>query len=121
MDAVTTIVTTSISAVATSVVAISNIWMNSQRKKDKEEALKIANRNAAKNSIQNMITQDIIRAEILHKMPENRDNIENEYIEYHDKNDGNGTVSRQYVEYCEWFREQEKKLQKNKRYATKKT
>ena len=85
--------------------------MNSQRKKDKEEALQVAERNAAKTSIQNMITQDIIRAEILKKMPENRDNIENEYLDYH-ANKGNGTVTRQYAEYVQWFEEQEKKLTK---------
>ena len=118
MDA-TAIVTTSITAIATTIVAISNIWMNSQRKKDRDEALKVAERNAAKNSIQNMITQDIIRAELLHKMPENRDNIESEYTEYHN-NDGNGTVTRQYVEYLDWYKEQEQKLQKNKCRATKK-
>ena len=107
----TAIITTSITAIATVIVAISNIYMNSQRKKDKEEARQMAERNAAKTSIQNMITQDIIRAEILHKMPENRDNIENEYSEYH-KCGGNGTVTRQYVEYLDWFKEQEQKLTK---------
>lgn len=109
----TAIITTTITAIATTIVAISNIYMNSQRKKDKQESIQLAQRNAAKNSIQNMITQDIIRAEILKKMPENRDSIENEYIEYH-KNNGNGSVTRQYAEYLEWFKEQEKKLTKSK-------
>ena len=108
---ITAVITTSISAIATSIVAVSNIYMNSQRKKDKEEARQMAERNAAKTSIQNMITQDIIRAEILKKMPENRDNIENEYLDYH-QNKGNGTVTRQYSEYLEWYKEQEKKLTK---------
>lgn len=108
---VTAIITTTITAFATTIVAISNIYMNSQRKKDKEEAMRVAERNAAKSSIQNMITQDIIRAEILKKMPENRDNIENEYLDYH-KNGGNGTVTRQYAEYLEWYKEQEQKLDK---------
>ena len=106
---ITAIVTTSISAVATVIVAITNLYMNSQRKKDKEEARQLAERNAAKSSIQNMITQDIIRAELLKKMPENRDSIENEYIVYHQAG-GNGTITRQYREYCEWYGEQEKKL-----------
>ena len=61
----TAIITTTITAIATTIVAITNIYMNSQRKKDKEEARQIAERNAAKSSIQNMITQDIIRAELL--------------------------------------------------------
>jgi hypothetical protein len=107
----TAIVTTTITAIATVIVAISNIWMNSQRKKDKEEAKRLAEKNAAKSSIQNMITQDIIRAEILKKMPENRDSIENEYIEYHQCG-GNGTITRQYSDYLEWYSEQEKKLTK---------
>ena len=108
MDA-TAIVTTSITAIATVVVAITNIYMNSQRKKDKEEAKQLAEKNAAKSSIQNMITQDIIRTEILGKMPENRDNIELELAQYV-ANGGNGSVNRQYHEYCDWYNEQEKKL-----------
>lgn len=107
----TAIITTTITACATVIVAVSNIYMNSQRKKDKIEAKQMAERNAAKSSIQNMITQDIIRAEILHKMPENRDSVENEYVSYH-QNGGNGTITRQYAEYLEWFSEQEKKLTK---------
>jgi hypothetical protein len=107
----TAIITTTITALATTIVAITNIYMNSQRKKDKEETMMATERNAAKSSIQNMITQDIIRAELLHKMPENRDNIENEYLEYH-KNGGNGTVTRQYAEYLDWYKEQEKSLTK---------
>ena len=107
----TAIITTTITAFATTIVAISNIYMNSQRKKDKEETMMATERNAAKSSIQNMITQDIIRAELLHKMPENRDNIENEYLEYH-KNGGNGTVTRQYAEYLDWYKEQELSLTK---------
>lgn len=107
---VTAIVTTTITAIATVIVAISNIWMNSQRKKDKKEAKRLAEKNAAKSSIQNMITQDIIRTEVLHKMPENRENIEAEYASYV-KNGGNGTIKRQFEEYIDWFSQQEKKLE----------
>ena len=107
----TAIATTTITAVATVIVAVSNFYMNSQRKKDRDEAKKMAERNAAKISIQNMITQDIIRTEILHKMPENRDNIEVEYTKYRD-NGGNSTTKRQYEEYCDWYNGQEKKLTK---------
>lgn len=66
MDA-TQIITTSITAIATTFVALSNIYMNSQRKKDKEEARRIAEKNAAKNSILNLVTQDIIRVELMKK------------------------------------------------------
>lgn len=109
----TAIITTTITAIATVIVAISNIYMNSQRKKDKEEARRLAEKNAAKSSIQNMITQDIIRTEILKKMPENRESIEAEYVIYHNSG-GNGTMTRQYSEYMDWYKEQEAKLTKNK-------
>lgn len=111
MDGTTAIITTTITAIATTFVALSNIYMNSQRKKDRDEANRIAKMNAAKSSIQNMITQDIIWTEVLGKMPNNRDKIDNEYKSYV-KSGGNGTVARQYEEYCEWFDKQEKKLTK---------
>lgn len=107
------IVTTTITAIATIFVGLSNIYMNSQRKKDRDEAKKLAQMNAAKNSIQNMITQDIIWAEVLGKMPTNRDRIDNEFKVYESRG-GNGALARQYKEYCEWYDKQEKKLTKNK-------
>ena len=107
----TAIITTSITAIATTFVALSNIYMNSQRKKDRDEAKRLAQMNAAKSSIQNMITQDIIWAEVLHKMPNNRDRIEAEFKIY-EKKGGNGSLARQYNEYCEWFDDKEKKLTK---------
>ena len=107
----TAIVTTTITAIATTFVALSNIYMNSQRKKDRDEAKRLAQMNAAKSSIQNMITQDIIWAEVLGKMPTNRDRIDNEYKIY-EKKGGNGSLARQYKEYCEWFDKKEKKLTK---------
>ena len=91
-----------IAAIPTTATVISTIWMNSQRRKDKEEQRKRDERNSAKSSIQNMITQDIIRAELLHKMPENRDNIEEEYTRYHDAG-GNSTITRQVLEYNAWI------------------
>ncbi len=106
---VTAIITTTITAVASSVVAVSNFYINSQRRKDKLEAKSLAEKNSAKSSIQNMITQDIIRTEILGKMPENLESIENEFLVY-SQNGGNGTLKRQYDEYIEWYSEQEKKL-----------
>jgi len=105
------IITTTITAVATVFVGLSNIYMNSQRKKDRDEAKKLAQMNAAKSSIQNMITQDILWAEVLKKMPTNRDRIDNEFKVYETRG-GNGALARQYKEYCEWYDEQEKKLTK---------
>lgn len=102
-----------IAAIPTTATAISTVWLNSQRRKDKEESLASAERNAAKGSIQNMITQDIIRTELLGKLPENRDNIEAEYEIYH-KNGGNGTITRQVNEYVDWYHSKQKLLTKKK-------
>lgn len=91
-----------IGVIPTTATVVTTIWMNSQRRKDKEEQRRRDERNSAKSSIQNMITQDIIRAELLHKMPENRDNIEEEYTRYHAAG-GNGTITRQVSEYNNWI------------------
>ena len=98
----TAIITTSITAVASVIVALSNFWMNSQRKKDREEARKLAERNAAKNSIQNMITQDIIYSEILKKTPENHQAILEEFDKY-TKNGGNSWLKEKVSEYLIWY------------------
>jgi hypothetical protein len=76
--------------------------LNRQRHNDKHEQEKRDARSDAKSSIQNMITQDIIRAEVLGKMPENRTDIEDEYTIYHN-NDGNGKITRQVNEYNAWY------------------
>lgn len=123
-----------IAAIPTTATALSTVYLNSKRLKDREEAIardreqrKLAMRNASKSSIQNMITQDIIRVELLGKLPENKDNIEAEYENYH-ANGGNGTITRQVDEYNAWYnkkelcmrcsveidREKPKKLDKNK-------
>ena len=103
----TAIITTSITATASVIVAVSNFWMNSQRKKDRDEAKKLAEKNAAKSSIQNMITQDIIRAEILHKAPENYHAILEEYDEY-SKNGGNSYIKNKVQDYTEWITKYQK-------------
>lgn len=97
----TAVVTTSITAFATTILALSNYWLNSQRKKDKQEAKELAERNSAKASIQSMITQDIIRTEILKKMPENKQAILKEYDRY-SANGGNSYIKRQVQDYLEW-------------------
>lgn len=133
----TQILITLIAAIPTTATALSTVYLNSKRLKDREEAIKrdaeqrkLAMRNASKSSIQNMITQDIIRVELLGKLPENKDNIEAEYESYHN-NGGNGTVTRQVAEYNAWYnkkeicmrcaveveREKPKKLDKNKSVA----
>lgn len=95
-----------ITAVPTLAVGVSSAWMNSQRRKDKKQMIAIAEKNASKTAIQNMITQDIIRTELLGKLPENKDNIEAEYENYH-KNGGNGTITRQVDEYNNWYKNTE--------------
>lgn len=102
-----------IAAIPTTATAVSTVYLNSKRIKDREEAIqrdkeqrKLAMRNASKASIQNMITQDIIRVELLGKLPENKDNIEAEYESYHN-NGGNGTVTRQVAEYNAWYNKKE--------------
>lgn len=95
-----------IAALPTTATAVSTVYLNSQRKKDKDESKKLAEKNACKASIQNMITQDIIRVELLGKLPENKDNIEHEYETYH-KFGGNGTISRQVAEYNNWYSSKE--------------
>lgn len=103
-----------IGIIPTTATAVSTVYLNSQRRKDKKESIAIAERNASKTSIQQMMTQDIIRVEILGKLPENKDNIEAEYEVYH-QNGGNGTITRQVSEYQTWYLEVEKKLKNAKK------
>lgn len=100
---ITAVITTGISAMATTFVAVSNIYLNSQRKKDKEEARMLAEKNASKNAIQNMITQDIIRVEVLKKDAENYQAILKEFDEY-TKNGGNSYVKEKVNDYIEWHK-----------------
>lgn len=95
-----------IATVPTTATAVSTVYLNSQRKKDKAAMRRAADRNAAKSSIQNMITQDIIRVELLGKLPENKDAIEKEYENYH-KLGGNGTITRQVHDYDSWYNSKE--------------
>lgn len=91
-----------IAIIPTTATALSTIYLNRQRHNDKHEQEKRDARSDAKSSIQNMITQDVIRAEILGKMPENLTDIEDEYTIYHE-NGGNGKITRQVCEYKEWY------------------
>lgn len=91
-----------IAIIPTTATALSTIYLNRQRHNDKKEQERRDARSDAKSSIQNMITQDIIRAEVLGKMPENRTDIEDEYTIYH-SNGGNGKITRQVNEYTLWY------------------
>ena len=94
--------TPTIAIIPTTATALSTIYLNRQRHNDKKEQERRDARSDAKSSIQNMITQDIIRAEVLGKMPENRTDIEDEYTIYH-ANGGNGKITRQVNEYTLWY------------------
>ena len=91
-----------IAIIPTTTTALSTFISNRQRHNDKREQERRDARSDAKSSIQNMITQDIIRAEVLGKMPENRTDIEDEYTIYH-SNGGNGKITRQVSEYYAWY------------------
>ena len=91
-----------IAIIPTTATALSTIYLNRQRHNDKKEQERRDARSDAKSSIQNIITQDIIRAEVLGKMPENRTDIEDEYTIYH-ANGGNGKITRQVNEYTLWY------------------
>lgn len=84
------------------ITALSTVYLNKQRKNDKREQERRDARSDAKSSIQNMITEDIIRAEVLGQMPENMCDIEEEYETYHD-NGGNGKITRKVNEYRAWY------------------
>lgn len=98
----TPIIVALITIVPTTVTVIGNLWQNSKRKKDTAEQIRIAEKNAAKASIENAITRDILRTEILCKMPIAYDDIMAEYEVYH-ANGGNGKVTREVEEYKEWY------------------
>ncbi len=91
-----------IAIVPTTATALSTFYLKHEQLKLKREQEQRDARSDAKSSIQNMITQDIIRAEVLGKMPENRTDIEDEYSVYH-KNGGNGKITRQVNEYYDWY------------------
>ena len=91
-----------IAIIPTTATALSTIYLNRQRANDKKSQERRDARADAKSSIQNMITQDIIRAEVLGKMPENRTDIEDEYTIYHNSG-GNGKITRQVAEYSAWY------------------
>lgn len=91
-----------IAAIPTTATAVSTVYLNSQRKKDKEDAKIRAEINASKNAILNMITQDIIYSEILEKPPENHQAILKEFDEY-TKNGGNSWLKEKVEIYIDWY------------------
>lgn len=91
-----------IAIIPTTATALSTFYLKYEQIKTKKEQEKRDARSDAKSSIQNMITQDIIRAEVLGKMPENLTDIEDEYTIYH-ANGGNGKITRQFNEYKDWY------------------
>ena len=58
--------------------------------------------HSAKQSILQMIMEDVIAVEVLHKLPVNRSNIYYEYDHYK-KNGGNSDIDKKMHEYEEWY------------------
>ena len=58
--------------------------------------------HSAKQSILQMIMEDVIAVEILHKLPVNRSNIYYEYDHYK-KTGGNSDIDKKMQEYEEWY------------------
>ena len=58
--------------------------------------------HSAKQSILQMIMEDVIAVEVLHKLPVNHSNIYYEYDHYK-KNGGNFVIDRKMNEYDEWY------------------
>lgn len=102
MEAWIPVIVAIVTIIPTTFTVIGNLWQNRQRKIDVESQKRQAERNAAKASIENAITRDILRTEILNKMPEAYDDIMAEYDVYHN-NDGNGKVTREVNEYKTWY------------------
>lgn len=64
-------------------------------------------RHSAKQSILQMMMEDVISVELLHKLPYNHSNIYYEYDIYH-KNGGNSDMDIKLKEYEEWYDKIEK-------------
>ena len=58
--------------------------------------------HSAKQSILQMIMEDIIAVEVLHKLPVNHSNIYYEYDHYK-KNGGNSDIDKKMKEYEDWY------------------
>lgn len=58
--------------------------------------------HSAKQSILQMIMEDIIAVEVLHRLPVNRSNIYYEYDHYK-KNGGNSDIDKKMQEYEKWY------------------
>lgn len=63
---------------------------------------KLSKRHSAKQSILQMMMEDVIAVEVLHKLPINYKNIHYEYDIYH-KNGGNSDMDIKLEEYEEWY------------------
>lgn len=97
-----TVVVALIAIIPTLATGVSTTYLNSKRKKDKEEAKKIAQMNASKSAILDMITQDIIYVDILKRRPENHKSILDEYDKYTD-NGGNSWLKEKVDVYLNWY------------------
>lgn len=64
---------------------------------------RLSKMHSAKQSILQMMMEDIIAVEVLHKLPYNYKNIHYEWDEYRD-NGGNSDMTQKMAEYEEWYK-----------------
>lgn len=72
---------------------------------------KLSKMQSAKQSILQMMMEDVIAVEILHKLPVNYQNIHYEWDEYQ-RNDGNSDMTIKMKEYEDWYKKNEIKITK---------
>lgn len=65
-------------------------------------AKRLSKMHSAKQSILQMMMEDVIAVEVLHKLPVNHTNIHYEYDQYH-KNGGNSDIDKKMKEYEIWY------------------
>lgn len=64
---------------------------------------RLSKMHSAKQSILQMMMEDIIAVEVLHKLPYNYKNIHYEWDEYQ-SNGGNSDMTQKMAEYEEWYK-----------------
>lgn len=98
-----------VALIAAGVEVFTVVWTSKKTHKKLDKQQSAANRNDAKQSILQMITEDKVVYCVDHKLPENYKRIHEEYDMYH-KEGGNGLMTKKVKEYDEWYASIEKKI-----------
>ena len=69
---------------------------------------KLSKMHSAKQSILQMMMEDVIAVEVLHKLPINYSNISYQYDIYK-RNGGNSDIDKKMQEYIDWYKSVENK------------